>query len=229
VTFNTDRRHVDNLLHVTEPRSRRARRQEAAGPRKGDIREAQILDAADRLLASKPFTDLTMDDIARQAGLSRSALYFYFDSKEAVLAGLHQRIFEAMASTVDPITGGLEPTEDAMRHAVAQVCANWRSHPHALRTFHETAMVSREFGELWRSRLDRHVAILTGIVEAERAAGRAAPGPPPPGALVSAWFWMLETQLYELFRRDHTRREEDDLVETLTVLWFRTIGGVTSA
>jgi AcrR family transcriptional regulator len=214
---------------VTEPRSRRARRQEAAGPRKGDIREAQILDAADRLLASKPFTDLTMDDIARQAGLSRSALYFYFDSKEAVLAGLHQRIFEAMASTVDPITGGLEPTEDAMRHAVAQVCANWRSHPHALRTFHETAMVSREFGELWRSRLDRHVAILTGIVEAERAAGRAAPGPPPPGALVSAWFWMLETQLYELFRRDHTRREEDDLVETLTVLWFRTIGGVTSA
>jgi TetR/AcrR family transcriptional regulator, ethionamide resistance regulator len=210
---------------VTPSRSRRARRQDAAGPRKGDLREAQILDAADGLLTTKPFTDLTMDDIARQAGLSRSALYFYFDSKEAVLAGLHQRIYEAMASTVDPITGGLEPTEEAMRAAVGQVCANWRAHPHALRTFHETAMVSPEFGALWRTRLDRHVEVLTAIVEAERAAGRAAPAPPPARALVSAWFWMLETQLYELFRRRHSRREEDALVDTLTLLWFRVIGG----
>ena len=38
-----------------------------------------------------------------------------------VLAGLHQRIYEAMASTVDPVTGGLEPSEDAMRTAVDQV------------------------------------------------------------------------------------------------------------
>jgi AcrR family transcriptional regulator len=210
---------------MTPPRSRRARRQDAAGPRKGDLREAQILDAADGLLAAEPFTDLTMDDIARQAGLSRSALYFYFDSKEAVLAGLHQRIYEAMSSTVDPITGGLEPTEDAMRAAVAQVCANWRAHPHALRTFHEMAMVSPEFGELWRTRLDHHVEVLTAIVEAERTAGRAAPTPPPARALVSAWFWMLETQLYELFRRRHSRREEDDLVDILTLLWFRAIGG----
>jgi TetR/AcrR family transcriptional regulator, ethionamide resistance regulator len=214
---------------VTQPRSRRARRQDAAGPRKGDLREAQILDAADGLLASKPFAELTMDEIARQAGLSRSALYFYFDSKEAVLAGLHQRIYEAMSSTVDPITAGLEPTGDAMRAAIAQVCANWRAHPHALRTFHETAMVSPEFGELWRARLDHHVEVLTAIVEAERTAGRAAPAPPPARALVSAWFWMLETQLYELFRRRHTRRAEDDLVDILTLLWFRTIGGTAPA
>ena len=73
--------------------------------------------------------------------------------------------------------------------------------------------------------------ILAGLRRYARAAA-AASGPggvSTASALVSAWFWMLETQLYELFRRDHTRREEDDLVETLTVLWFRTIGGVTSA
>ena len=162
---------------MTPPRSRRARRQDAAGPRKGDLREAQILDAADGLLATKPFSDLTMDDIARQAGLSRSALYFYFDSKEAVLAGLHQRIYEAMASTVDPITGGLEPSEDAMRTAVDQVAPTGGPTPHALRTFHETAMVSPEFGQLWRTRLDHHVEVLTAIVEDTDQ----TPRPPPRG------------------------------------------------
>jgi hypothetical protein len=34
---------------------------------------------------------------------------------------------------------------------------------------------------------------------------------------------MLEARLYELFRREHSRAEEDDLVDTLTVLWSRAI------
>ena len=35
---------------------------------------------------------------------------------------------------------------------------------------------------------------------------------------------MLEGQFYELFRRDHSRaRDEDELVDTLTSLWVRSI------
>jgi AcrR family transcriptional regulator len=207
---------------VDEP-SRRVRRQLAAGPRKGDVRETQILDALERLLAAKPFTELTMDDIARHAGLSRSALYFYFANKDDALAALHQRTYVAMARTTEPLTEAGDATEPSMRRAVEDVCRNWREHSHALRTFHETAMVSASFGERWRARLDGHVATLAGLIDGERSAGRAEPGPPTAEALAAAWFWMLEGRFYELFRRDHDRTEEDDLVDTLTVLWTRSI------
>jgi hypothetical protein len=111
-----------------------------------------------------------------------------------------------------------------MRRAVDEVRHNWRDHRHALQTFHETAMVSAEFGHGWRERLERHVAVLVTMVEGERAAGRAAPGPPSAAAIASAWFWMLESQFYELFRREHSRADEDELVDTLTTLWLRIIG-----
>jgi TetR/AcrR family transcriptional regulator, ethionamide resistance regulator len=211
------------MSRMAQEPSRRTQRQLAAGPRKGEIRETQILDALERLLATKPFTELTMDDIARHAGLSRSALYFYFASKEAALGGLHQRTYAAMARTTEPLTEAGDATVASMRRAVGEVCRNWREHAHALRTFHETAMVSADFGERWRERLETHVATLARLIEGERAAGRARPGPPAAEALASAWFWMLESQFYELFRREHTRAEEDDLVDTLTLLWTRVI------
>jgi AcrR family transcriptional regulator len=204
--------------------NRRSQRQRSAGPRKGEVREGQILDALERLLTTKPFAELTMEDIARQAHLSRSALYFYFASKEAALSGLHQRTYEAMARTTDPLTETGEATEHEMRNAIEQVCFNWRSHHHALRTFHETAMVSAEFGDQWRQRLHHHVTVLAGLIEQARHAGWAAPSPPTAEAIASAWFWMLESQFYELFRRHHTRAEENELVDALTILWLRAIG-----
>jgi AcrR family transcriptional regulator len=207
---------------VAEP-SRRSQRR-AAGLRKGERREQEILDATEQLLATIPFTQLTMDDIARQASMSRSALYFYFASKEQVLINLHQRIYGEMVATMDPITVEGAPVTEAMVESIERVCVNWRTHRHALCTFHETAAVSPEFEREWRQRLERHVDALTSIIEGEQAAGRAAPSPPAARAVASSWFWMLENQFYTLFRRDHSRREERELVGTLNILWLRMIG-----
>jgi AcrR family transcriptional regulator len=207
---------------VAKPSQRSQRR--TAGPRKGERREQAILDAIERLLATTPFAQLTMDDIATQARLSRSALYFYFGSKEDVLLGLHQRIYEDMVRTMDPIAVEDAPIAEAMGEAIQRVCGNWRAHRHALRTFHETAMVSAAFEDLWRQRLEQHVTALTAIIERERAAGRAAPGPPPAKAIAASWFWMLESQFYALFRREHSRGQERELVATLNILWLRMIG-----
>jgi AcrR family transcriptional regulator len=129
-----------------------------------------------------------------------------------------------MARTMDPLTVEGQPVSEAMVEAVQRVCDNWRAHRHALRTFHETAMVSPAFEEVWRQRLEQHVTSLTAIIERERAAGRATTGPPRARAIASAWFWMLENQFYTLFRAEHSDRDEDELVETLNILWLRMIG-----
>jgi AcrR family transcriptional regulator len=54
-------------------------------------RREHILDAAERCFARSGFHRTTMQDICREAGISPGALYVYFDSKEALIAGICER------------------------------------------------------------------------------------------------------------------------------------------
>jgi hypothetical protein len=36
--------------------------------------------------------------------------------------------------------------------------------------------------------------------------------------------WMIEHEMYELFRARHTRAAEAELVETLALVWNRAVG-----
>jgi len=47
-----------------------------------------ILQAALRLFASKGLQEATMDEIAQAAGLGKGTIYYYFDSKEALIEDL---------------------------------------------------------------------------------------------------------------------------------------------
>jgi AcrR family transcriptional regulator len=80
---------------TSSPASRRR-----GGPSKGDLKEAAILDTAWRLLAEKPFTGVTIEELAAGAGISRSSFYFYFDSRDAVIRALAARVSTELRDTV---------------------------------------------------------------------------------------------------------------------------------
>ena len=65
----------------SEPKPRWRRRAEA--------RPAEILDAALTVFSARGFAAAKLDDVAKEAGISKGTLYLYFESKEA--------LFEAMA------------------------------------------------------------------------------------------------------------------------------------
>jgi TetR/AcrR family transcriptional repressor of uid operon len=54
-------------------------------------RREHILDAAERCFARAVFHRTTMHDICKEAAVSPGALYVYFDSKEALIAGICER------------------------------------------------------------------------------------------------------------------------------------------
>jgi TetR/AcrR family transcriptional regulator, repressor for uid operon len=54
-------------------------------------RQDHILNAAERCFARTGFHRTTMQDICREAAVSPGALYVYFDSKEALIAGICER------------------------------------------------------------------------------------------------------------------------------------------
>lgn len=59
--------------------------------RRADARPDEILDAALAVFTEKGFDAARVDDIATRAGLSKGAVYLYFDSKDALLKGLIER------------------------------------------------------------------------------------------------------------------------------------------
>src|SRR5213078_5343648 len=60
----------------------------------GEDRERDILATFERLLEERPLHEISVDDLARGAGISRPTFYFYFASKEAVLLTLLDRMVD---------------------------------------------------------------------------------------------------------------------------------------
>ncbi len=55
-------------------------------------RTAQILDAATVVFARSGVHQSSMDDIAREVGLSKGSLYVYFESKDDIIAAIQERL-----------------------------------------------------------------------------------------------------------------------------------------
>ncbi len=52
--------------------------------REKDLRKQIIVDAAEKLFASKPFHEVSMRDIAKEAGISASAIYRHFPDQKSL-------------------------------------------------------------------------------------------------------------------------------------------------
>src|SRR3954453_15318802 len=82
---------VSNIVSIAGGRAARIARMAASQPtretrrrRRDEVRDA-VRAATLGLLETAPFNVLTVDEIARAAGLSRSAFYFYFRDKNDLL------------------------------------------------------------------------------------------------------------------------------------------------
>src|SRR5260370_17586415 len=60
----------------------------ARTPKVVEDRRDQIIDAAMRVFAQKGFIKATNKDIAREAGITPGLIYYYFESKEALLKAI---------------------------------------------------------------------------------------------------------------------------------------------
>jgi len=61
-----------------------------------DVREerkTQILTAATKVFTKHGFSEARMDDIVAESGLSKGTLYWYFDSKDAIIISILDQVF----------------------------------------------------------------------------------------------------------------------------------------
>ena len=202
------------------PRGRRATRPS------GDERESAILTTLERMLEHRPFAEISVDDLAKGAGLSRPTFYFYFASKEAVLV----RLFARLTAAIDPARhdGAGKPLADDPE-------AGWRNgifaffdalRPHravALAGLAATAG-NAELRQLWSAFMSAWVDYTADLITAERARG-AAPDTIPARDLATALNLMNERVVFASQDSRDPTLPEDAALETLAHVWFTSIYG----
>lgn len=71
--------------------------------KKPEERRKEILDVVQQLIYSIGYEQMTIQDVLDKANLSRGALYYYFDSKQALLEGLIDRTSAEGLQIMQPI------------------------------------------------------------------------------------------------------------------------------
>ena len=71
-----------------------------SGPRKADLRRADLIEVAGRLFVEKGYEATTMDDIAAAAGFAKGTLYHYFVNKADLLHALGEDFENEVMSRV---------------------------------------------------------------------------------------------------------------------------------
>ncbi len=192
----------------------------------GDDRELAILTTLERLLEQRTFGEISVDDLAKGAGLSRPTFYFYFASKDAVLLRLFEQVIVAADATLrepaeqlpagDPVCGwrdGIFNFFEAFRPRQAVALAGLA----AINT-------NPEIRRLWTTFMAKWIDYTAGLITAERARG-AAPQTIPAHDLATALNLMNERVALASQGSEQPSLPEGAALETLAHIWVTSIYG----
>ena len=194
-------------------------------PTKGDRRERALIEAAERLLGEGTFEQASVTELAQAAGISRANFYFYFVSKQALLASVIDAAVEQFNAR---IAGQLAPAENqppaALIKASVEAAADlWWEHRTVL-------LASVELGahipEVYERTMSNVAVVRAPTVALLRHHGQVpeAADPDESERLVTALILMTERNFYDLMRTDPTRTDLQQLTERLTRIWQRAFG-----
>lgn len=101
-------------MKTGDPRKKRERR------RREEIR-LSILAAAEGVITRKGFTDMTMDDVAREAGLSKATIYKYIPGKGLILFEIVGHYLDEVQKAVADILEIDSPAREKLRRVIREI------------------------------------------------------------------------------------------------------------
>jgi TetR/AcrR family transcriptional regulator, ethionamide resistance regulator len=208
----------------TKPTSRSRRTPRVSG----DERERAILATFERLLEERSWHEISIDEVARGAGISRPTFYFYFASKEAVLLSLFERMLaEAEATRGDAMERLAEDPAARLREGLTAFYDVFRAHRAVTLAGADAGATSAEVRQVWAQVMEAWVREAAAAIESERARGAAPPGIPARDLAISLLL-MNERVHHTSFAGHQPAVAEDDVVDVLVAIWLGAIYGSTA-
>ena len=210
------------MTTVSSGRTTRGRR--SARP-SGDDREQAILATAEHLLEERSFADISVDDLAKGAGLSRPTFYFYFKSKEAVLLSLLEPMIARGDAEFDGAVQRLPADPRRVwRNGIKAFFTAFASHRALSRAAREALATSPELRDVWAGFMQKWIDQTAAMILAERARG-AAPETIPAADLATSLNHMNERTMMATLSAEQPAVIEDRVVDTLAHIWVTSIYG----
>jgi AcrR family transcriptional regulator len=183
--------------------------------------EEAILAAARPALAEKGFEALTMDAIARKAFVSRTAVYFYFPNKRAVVDRLIQQCFSEMYLAASPYLDGEGDPRRELRASLARVVAVVNGNAGLLLLAAQLSGARGEhLPEEWAPFILRFVERAEARIARDQEHG-IAPDDIAPRLSAQALLAMVENHITrELVLK---RGDANESIRTLAELWWRAV------
>jgi TetR/AcrR family transcriptional regulator, ethionamide resistance regulator len=191
----------------------------------GDERERAILAAFEKLLQERSLHEVSIDDIARGAGISRPTFYFYFASKEAVLLSLLERMLaEANAVRGDTLGRLAEDPATRVRESLGAYYDVFRAHRAVTQASADACATSEQVREVWSQIMEDWVREVATAIERERGRGAAPDGPAPRDLAIS--LLMMNERMFHTSLGGHSPAvHEDAVVDVIVSIWLNAIYG----
>lgn len=192
----------------------------------GDHRELAILATAERLLEQRRLVDVSVDDLAKGAGISRTTFYFYFASKDAVLLTLLERLIAEADAALENLYGRTNnDRKDTWRLGISAFFETFASQSWGVSRAGWAALpTNTAVQQLWSTFLQKYIRLTAAVIQAERARG-AAPETLPADELATALNLMNERVLTALFAAEEPSPPSAHTVDILAHIWVASIYG----
>jgi AcrR family transcriptional regulator len=163
-----------------DPGAPKFRRRKAARP-------AEIVQAAMEVFAEKGFAAARLDEIAARAGVSKGAVYLYFETKEDIFRAVVEQAVAPNLEAVKAMAAAHPGPFADLLHGVARLVAGVVETTPLGGVVKMVIGEARNFPELarvWHDRLvSQALGAMTAAVEAAQARGEVKPGDPRSYAL----------------------------------------------
>lgn len=200
---------------ATKSGPRAAANREGRRKRREKLR-AEVVRAALELAERGAFRDLTVDEITRAAGLSRSAFYTHFRDKHDLLLDAVAAVAERLYRMADRWWGGQGPPGDRVRESLESVVSVYAEHASLLRIANEVSTYDDDVREVWLGIVERFIEATAEHVRSEQAQGLISETLEA-RATAEGLVWMCERCAYIYLGRGE--RAPEELVEAMAPVW----------
>ena len=192
---------------------------------RGDARRDALLRAFEELLREQTLDAVNVADISGRAGVTRSAFYFYFESKAVAVLALMQGLYDAAAEANEILVKAEGDPAQRISKAVTLLFDSVDDTPHTYRALLEARASSAGVRQMWDAGRADFAEVIGGMIDTERAAGRAVEGPDA-AAVASV---LLDVNDHALERHSlGTGPPRAQHIQAITFIWCSTIYGTRS-
>lgn len=193
-------------------------------PQRSDQRRAAILEALNEHLMNTGFDALNIAAVARQAGVGRSAFYFYFENKAAAVAALLEPMHDAIFAANNVLADTSADPRARIHDTLDAVLQTAEDHRYLFQAMLEARGSSSAVRDLWDEARESFVPMVAAVITEERTAGRAPEGTDP--TVLASLLMEFNDRLLErtIVGGPLTRQQ---LLEGAEAMWMGTIYGVT--